>query len=248
MLSTGFRFAGADWAGLDPVWCSHSTPHGTSWTVHRQVAVAVPEPWLIPHGRIHALRDGDLAASFYHAEGPKGPSRAWLALSRDQGATWTCATRIGDTDTNEVVLLPRSGDAWLAIARTQKDHHLVLWRSLDQGATWGAPLALTDSMQHPGDLTDLGDGRVLLTYGIRNRGRTGIGAKLSVDGGITWGASTTLIRFEGATDCGYPSTIRRDGGDLLTACYSNSSPLESGYHLLIIRWSLDELLSAPALR
>jgi hypothetical protein len=41
-----------------------------------------------------------------------------------------------------------------------------------------------------------------------------------------------------ARDCGYPSTALCVDGSLLTACYSEHSPLHSGYHLLTLRWSL----------
>ncbi len=245
VLSTGFRFAGTAWAGLDSLWCSRSIPLGNNWCIQRQVQVASPESWLIPHGRIHALRDGRLAAVFYHADGPKGPSRAWLAFSRDQGGTWHDATPVGDSDTNEVVVLPRSTGEWLAVARTQLDHHLVLWRSRDEGRSWISPTAITDSMQHPGDLTAVDGDRIVLTYGIRNRGKTGIGARLSTNGGQTWGAPVVLARFDNATDCGYPSTVRGTDGQMLTACYSNASAMAEGYHLLLIRWGLDRLETNP---
>ncbi len=248
VLSTGFRFAGAAWAGLDALWCSHSTPPGTNWCIRRQVQVESLESWLIPHGRVHALGDGRLAAVFYHADGPRGPSRAWLAFSRDHGDTWHETTPLGDSDTNEVVVLPRPVGPWLAVARTQLDHHLVLWRSKDEGRSWTSPTPITESMQHPGDLTALDGEQVVLTYGIRNRGKTGIGARLSTDGGETWGPPVVLARFENATDCGYPSTVRGKNGQMLTACYTNASTVAEGYHLLLIRWRLDRLHADSATR
>lgn len=238
VLSTGFRFAGEKWAGLEPLWCATAAAPGAPWSIQRQVTVAAPEPFLIPHGRIRALPDGRLAATFYRAERPEGPSRAWLAFSRDGGATWTDAARIGEGDANEVVLLPRPAGDWLALARTQLDHHLVLWRSVDGGANWAQPLDLTPRGLHPGDLTALADGRLLATYGIRLRGRTGIGYRLSDDGGRTWGEPAVLHRFDEAVrDCGYPSTVCCADGALLTACYCDQSALHHGYQLLTLRWS-----------
>ncbi len=240
VLSTGFRFAGEDWSGIEPLWCSTAVRPGEPWTVERRAAVATREPFLIPHGRIVALPDGRLAATFYRAERREGPSRAWIAFSRDGGAQWLDTAEIGDGDVNEVVLLPRASADWLAVARTQGDHHLVLWRSADAGQHWKAPLDLTPRLQHPGDLTDLGDGRLLLTFGIRTKGEAGIGARLSRDGGLTWDQPRVLHRFGGdARDCGYPSTIVCADGSLLTACYSDASELHQGYHLLTLRWSLE---------
>jgi hypothetical protein len=243
VLSTGFRFAGEEWSGIEPLWCSVAGKPGAPWSIHRKIPVATPEPFLIPHGRIAALPDGRLAATFYRSAGRKGPSRAWLAFSRDGALTWADAIEIGTGDANEVVFLPRTGSDWLAIARTQRDHHLTLWRSADSGAHWGNPSDLTPSLHHPGDLTDLGDGQILLTFGIRNRGQAGIGARLSRDGGATWDAPVVLHHFDTARDCGYPSTVRCAHGTLLTACYSDASPLHQGYHLLTLRWDMDELRS-----
>ncbi len=238
-LSTGFRFAGTQWAGVEPLWCSTAERPGAEWAICRNPTVAITGPFVIPHGRIAALPDGRLAATFYRAEGRDAPSHAWLAFSRDAGRTWADAVEIGDGDANEVVLLPRASGDWLAIARTQRDHHLVLWRSSDAGAHWHSPTDLTPRLQHPGDLTELGGNRILLTYGIRTRGETGIGARVSRDGGATWDEPIVLYQFGGgARDCGYPSTVRCSDGTLLTACYSDSSPLHDGYHLLTLRWSL----------
>ncbi|MFT3828909.1 MAG: sialidase family protein [Opitutaceae bacterium] len=237
VLSTGLRFAGDAWAGLAPLWASKANAPGQPWSINR--AAIAPACCLIPHGRIHALPDGRLAATFYRAEGREGPSRAWIAFSTDGGAAWHSPAQIGADDANEVVLLPRPTRDWLAIARTQRDHHLVLWRSSDQGATWHAPLDLTPLLHHPGDLTDLGDGRLLLTFGIRTREQAGIGYRLSRDDGRTWDEPVVLYAFGArARDCGYPSTVQCADGALLTACYSDHSPLYEGYHLLTVRWLL----------
>jgi hypothetical protein len=240
VLSTGFRFASEEWTGLEPLWLSVAETPGRPWSIHRQIAVEGCPPDLIPHGRIAALPDGRLAASFYRSEGRERPSRAWLAFSRDGGRTWREAVELGDGDANEVVFLPRTTGDWLAVVRTHRDHHLKLLHSADRGATWTTDCPLTLPMQHPGDLTDLGDNRILLTYGIRNRGLMGIGARLSRDGGRNWGAPAVLFQFGKARDCGYPSTAVCSDGLLLTTAYADNSPLHQGYHLLTLKWSLDE--------
>ena len=240
VLSTGFRFAGTEWAGLAAPWLSVADTPGQQWTIQRTPVIVVPSPSPIPHGRILALPDGRLATTFYASEGRDRPSRAWLVFSRDGGLTWGEAVELGEGDANEVVLLPRAEGDWLSAVRTHRDHHLKLLRSADRGATWTTDGPLTLPMQHPGDLTELGDGRILLTYGIRNRGLMGVGARLSRDEGRTWGAPAVLYQFGEARDCGYPSTVHCADGRLLTAAYSDDSALHQGYHLLTLHWELDE--------
>ena len=243
VFSTGMRVADRQYLGLEPLWLSVCAAPGSAWTIDRSPRVELPETGAIPHGRIQTIPDGRLAATFYRSHGPGQPSRAWLALSRNSGATWHAGGEIGAGDANEIVLLPRAGADWLAVARTHVDHHLALHRSNDGGATWQFQRDLTLPLQHPGDLTDLGAGRLLLTYGLRNRGLMGVGARLSRDGGATWGAPVVLYQFGEATDCGYPSTVQCTDGALLTAAYADLSPLHRGYHLLTLRWSLDEFFS-----
>ena len=245
VLSTGFHFAGEEWTGLEPLWLSVADGPYQPWGIHRQIALAGLPPDLIPHGRIVALPDGRLAATFYRSEGRERPSRAWVAFSRDGGQAWREAVELGDGDANEVVLLPRTAGDWLAVVRTHRDHHLKLLRSVDSGATWLPATDLTLPMQHPGDLTDLGGNRILLTYGIRNHGLMGIGARISRDGGHHWGAPVVLFQFDEARDCGYPSSVICADGMLLTAAYADNSPLHQGYHLLTLKWSLEEFFGPP---
>ena len=240
VLSTGFRFEGAQWTDMTPLWLSHAAQPGTAWSIDRSIRVATEEPFLIPHGRIHALPDGRLLANFYRAESRQGPSHAWLGFSRDGGISWSDLRQIGDNDTNEVVLLPRCSDAWFAIARTQQDHHLVFWRSSDEGLSWEAPLPVTPAMVHPGDLTLLADGRLLLTYGIRLKGKTAIGFRHSRDTGRTWSPPEMLLPLPAAADCGYPSSVQLDDATLLTAFYSDRSSLHNGYQLLTAKWTVPD--------
>jgi hypothetical protein len=195
------------------------------------------------------LDDGRLAAAFYASEGRGRPSHAWLAFSADAGASWRDPAPLGGGDANEVVVLRIHPGRWLAAARTHADHHVALHASADGGRSWSPHGDLTLPMQHPADLADLGAGRLLATYGIRNRGLMGIGARASHDAGLTWGPPAVVFRFaDDATDCGYPSTVSCADGSLLTACYTDASPLFSGYHLLALRWRFEECFAPRPLR
>jgi hypothetical protein len=249
VLSTGFAVAGGALGAFGPMWSSRAAGPGAPWTVTRSVAVEGPRPACIPHGRILALPDGRLAATFYASDGRGRPGHAWAAFSRDGGASWREPSSIGAGDANEVVMLRIRPDHWLAAARTHVDHHTTLHASADDGRTWAPRGDLTLPMQHPADLTDVGDNHVLATYGLRNRGLMGVGARLSRDGGLTWGAPAVLFQFgDDATDCGYPSTVPCADGTLLTACYADVSPLAAGYHLLTLRWRLAEFFEPRPLR
>jgi Neuraminidase (sialidase) len=246
VLSTGFRIADGKLVELQPVWCSVAETPGAPWQVRRDVVLRGPMTRPIPHGRIVSTGDGKLAATFYQSEGRGNPSRAWIMFSADGGRTWDDARELGSGDANEVVLLHRDDESWLAAARTQADHHVALYQSDDDARTWTLRDDLTSPMQHPADLTELGANRILLTYGLRTRETKGIGARLSRDGGSTWSEPVTLHLFENAQDCGYPSTVACEDGTLLTACYSDRSVLHAGYHLLTLRWRADDFFGRAA--
>lgn len=248
VLSTGYQVEGGALRALDPVWCSIANATALEWSVQRDVRLAGVAARPIPHGRILALPDGRLAATVYRSLGRGEPSHAWIVFSRDGGASWGEASLVAGGDGNEVVLLRRRDGALLAATRTHRDHHVALHISNDGGARWRFHRDLTLPMQHPADLTDLGERGLLLTYGIRTPDQMGLGVRLSRDGGETWSAPAVLFQFGAATDCGYPSTVVISGGELLTACYSDLSPLHRGYHLMTLRWNLDEVLAPHSFR
>lgn len=247
VLSTGHILRDGAMVGLQPLWSSSLRGAHTHWQVNTDPAVAVPGSRAIPHGRVLALADGRLAATVYFGEGAGRPSRTWMLFSANAGNSWGDACQIGDGDTNEAVVIDRGPAGMLAVVRTHRDHHLELFLSTDTGRTWATRGPVTLPMQHPGDLTDLGENRVLLTYGVRNRGLMGLGARLSKDGGATWGAPAVIYQFGAARDCGYPSTVACRDGSLLTACYSDLSTVHTGYHLLTVRWRLEEFFDPKPL-
>lgn len=248
VLSTGFTVANGKFLKLQRVWHSVAEEPGAVWTINRTPTTPGLPEGVIPHGRIVGLTNGDLAATFYRSQGHQRPSHAWMAISEDDGRTWQARGRIEDGDANETVLLRRSSGNWLAVSRTQADHHMELYESSDDGVSWRPRQTLTLPMQHPADLLRLDKESILLTYGIRNRGLMGIGVRLSSDDGITWGAPAVICQFGEATDCGYPSSVLCADGSVLTAAYSDRSTVHEGYHLLTVRWKLDDFFIPKPLR
>ncbi len=60
-------------------------------------------------------------------------------------------------------------------------------------------------------MTKLQDGRLCLTYGYRDA-PYGMRARLSPDGGATWGEEIVLRDGGGNHDLGYPRTVQRGDG------------------------------------
>lgn len=101
-----------------------------------------------------------------------------------------------------------------------------VYASDDEGASWrwlSAPVRSVGAYGNPPALTLLRDGRFCLTYGCREA-PFGIRARLSADGGVTWGAEIVLRDDGGDPDLGYPRTAQRADGALVTVYYFNDRP------------------------
>jgi hypothetical protein len=64
---------------------------------------------------------------------------------------------------------------------------------------------------------------VCLTYGYRDP-PFGMRARLSEDGGVTWGPERVLRDDAGCHDLGYPRTVQRPDGTIVTVYYFNDRP------------------------
>jgi hypothetical protein len=123
-------------------------------------------------------------------------------------------------DGNETALaILLRGDV-VAAVRTSRAGFLQVTRSKDAGRTWSTPVAVTKNGEHPADLVQLKDGRVLMTFGQRNAPR-GVHALLSSDGGLTWGPEQHIQLATDAAnvDCGYPSSVEVAPGRIATIYY-----------------------------
>jgi hypothetical protein len=105
-------------------------------------------------------------------------------------------------------------------------HWIDLYASDDAGTSWTylcRPVPDTGTGGNPPALTKLMDGRLCLTYGYRSE-PFGIRARLSQDGGNTWSHDIILRDDGGCHDLGYPRTVQRPDGALVTAYYFNDEP------------------------
>ena len=96
------------------------------------------------------------------------------------------------------------------------------YRSDDNAKTWHHVVrAVPDTGRgNPPSLVKLADGRLVLTYGYRAE-PFGIRARVSKDQGKTWDDEIALRSDGGSWDLGYPRTVVRPDGSLVTVYYYN---------------------------
>jgi hypothetical protein len=247
-------------ATLGP-WLSRSPDGGESWWVDKN---AFPETTPVgapgtPFGNFQVAQNGDLCVAVYSTNGPwekyeKRKFRSFLYRSKDDGKTWGEPAVIGP-DSNETTVLHVGQGHWLAAARigtgVERKDQLILCASIDDGRTWKVKRVMTGYQRVTGNLLKLRDGRVIFSYGERWSafGQRGVEAMVSADGGESWSAAVRLLDWNGL-DGGYPSSIQRADGQVVTAYYSSALPGEvpdshASYHMGVIAWDPDRTFSQP---
>lgn len=233
-------------------WLSRSPDGGLSWWVEKDAfpqTTPSGEP-AVPFGDVQIAHNGDLCVSVYSPQGPwekyeERRFRSWLYRSRDDGRTWGEPVVLGP-DSNETTPLHLGGGRWLAAARAgtgvEKKDYVDLYASDDDARTWTLRYPMTGFQRVNGHLAKLRDGRVLFSYGDRASefGKKGLEAMISADGGATWSEPVRLIDWNGL-DGGYPSSVQRRDGQVVTAYYASALPGEppdsaKGYHMAVIVW------------
>ncbi len=101
-----------------------------------------------------------------------------------------------------------------------------LMRSDDNGESWSlvsTPAPSTGNGGNPPAMIRLMDGRIYLIYGYRDE-PYGIHAVLSDDNGASWNEPVVLRDDGGNHDIGYPRSVQRADGQVVTVYYYNDSP------------------------
>jgi hypothetical protein len=153
--------------------------------------------------------------------------RVFCALTTDGGLTWKLQGYIGnEPPKGGFAIMPSSvrtkGGALLTTLRRGKpEYNIELWRSDDLGTSWSKVSDVTGNIGgNPPATVLLPDGRLCVTYGHRRK-PFGIRARISSDEGLTWSPEIVLRDdgFDG--DLGYPRTLVRPEGRVLTVYYFN---------------------------
>ncbi|WP_414660304.1 sialidase family protein [Horticoccus sp. 23ND18S-11] len=222
-----------------PIWVCRSADGGRTWTQHKQFPDG-ERGWMpfIPFGPILVGEGGALHVSCYAGEfvDPAASTRtkswrAWHFRSDDDGRTWRQTSVIGAKH-NETAIFHLGGRNWLAAARIDA---MEIFRSTDDGATWGDMRRVTDKNEINGHLARLKDGRILLSYGSRIAGQFGVLGKFSSDEGLTWSAPVRLVHSL-EQDCGYPSSVQRPDGKIVTVYYAKRVENHERYHMGAAIW------------
>lgn len=165
------------------------------------------------------------------ADGEQG--RVALVQTQDGAKTWKLVSYVGsEPQGDDYAIMPSTVrlDAMHLLTSIRHRGFIETYRSRDNGATWqydGRPVPKTGK-GNPGCLTRLRDGRLALTYGYRAV-PFGIRALLSSDGGKTWGSDVILRQDGGSEDIGYPLSVQRPDGKMLTVYYYNTDLAEERY-------------------
>lgn len=218
-----------------PVWSIQSRD-GREWQTYKQ-AFSPTEPDkgnLIPFGNLFPAADGSLRATAY-SYGQKGPAKVLLMRSDDDGKTWHTQALIAE-DHNETALFFLGGKKWIAASR-RSQLAVDLYFSDDDGNTWRRGTDLNATDEGPAHFLRLKDGRLLLSTGNRNPGQYGVLARLSSDDGNTWTSPLTVVSDAMSSDCGYPSSVERPDGKIVTVYYARSVPDHQRYHMGVVLWS-----------
>ena len=225
---TGLRFKGGRIdRDFDGAYLIFSRDNGKTWTkpvldpvIH---AFYRGKGLVSPYGKIVQLPDGTALMAVYFEFFDERKNQSYVFRSRDGGKTWGEPALMGAHYNETGIVRLRDGRV-LAALRSEKGGHLAITESTDQGRTWSAPRQITKDSEHPGDLIQLADGRVLLVFGQRNAPR-GVHAMLSPDGRQWEGARRFVLADDAPNgDCGYPSSVEVAKGRIATIYYQVEDP------------------------
>jgi hypothetical protein len=157
------------------------------------------------------------------ADGKEG--RPLCIRTRDGAKTWELVGWVGPEPAGYAIMPSTvrisDNELFTAIRCLEGEKRWIsAYASHDNGRTWedrGKPVADTGA-GNPPSLIQLRDGRLCLTYGYRGAPFE-IRAKISADGGRTWGEDLILRTGAAGKDLGYPRSVQRPDGKVVAIYY-----------------------------
>lgn len=209
-----------------PSYLYYSTDRGVNWRgpynfpLFDRQGVAARTDYVI-----NGKRDALVFLTAAKTNGREG--RPFCVRTTDGGLTWRMVSWIGPEPAGFTIMpstVRLSPKILLTAVRCKEEARdwIDLYRSDDDGATWKAisrPVPFTGGRSgNPPSMIRLKDGRLCLTYGYRGA-PYGVRARLSGDEGRTW-SDEIILRDDGASwDLGYPRTVQRPDGKIVTVYY-----------------------------
>jgi hypothetical protein len=175
---------------------------------------------------IHGKREMTLLLTAAKANGREG--RVIAVRTTDGAKTWKMLSFVGpEPEGNDFAIMPSTVDLGKGRMITAIRHRrfIEVYGTEDNGLTWKhISTPVPDSGRgNPAAMIRLKDGRIALAYGYRGE-PYGIRALVSKDGGKTWGDEIRLRSDAGNWDLGYPRSVQRPDGKVVTVYYYNDSP------------------------
>lgn len=209
-----------------------STDRGHNW--HQAVRLPVgrlgKDGFQYVGGRpSYVVRDDGVILLFAHGshEKTEQSSVPLVYASWDGGASWGIITEVEVTPAHPMAIMPYpvllNDGTMLFATRRQYDGYNAytqVYESTDGGLTWRF-CSRVNLWGAPANLVELPDGRIVCVYGYRQK-PWGIRARISHDQARSWSHEIILRDDGGSWDIGYPRTILRSDGRLVTAYYFNS--------------------------
>ncbi len=167
------------------------------------------------------------------AKSNKKEGRVICVRTKDGGKTWKLEGFVGpEPDEKDFAIMPASVRLSPTTILTAVRHRAFIdaYRSTDNGKTWSFvnKPAPDTGRGNPPSLVKLKDGRLAITYGYRAE-PYGIRARLSTDNGESWGSEIVLRKDAGSWDLGYPRTVQRPDGKIVTIYYFNDAADQERY-------------------
>jgi hypothetical protein len=178
---------------------------------------------------VNSKRDALVFLTASKSNGREG--RPLCARTTDGGLNWEMLSWVAPEPTNGFTIMPSSvrlsPSEILTAVRHEENYRkgpnwIDAYLSRDNGRSWqflNRAAADTGARSgNPPSMIRLKDGRVALTYGYRSMPYS-IRGRLSADGGRTWDEEIMLRDHGAAWDVGYPRTVQRPDGKIITVYY-----------------------------
>lgn len=230
-----------------------SNDYGNTWESPQKLPISCPHgPTLMNDGKtllyfgdIHA--DADTFVGFSPEQFADG---YYHFLESDDGAqSWEYRSRvkipvIKDFLFDEPHAIQLSNGSFLGAIRGQStsgqyETFRVFLTHSEDGYEWTTPVELEGTVGAPPHLTELSCGAIVLSYSSRVF-PTGSRARISYDGGKTWGEEFSISVSADPTnvDLGYPSTAELEDGSLITVYYQHAKKEDTFPSILYSKWKL----------